>query len=67
MGGGGLTDLSVRYEVMLLLKIFKTEFPSLLIRFIMTTDGKYKNLRLVKWIFCDVHLKMFCCACNCLS
>ena len=41
-GGGGGAD---RYEVMLPLKIFKTKFPSLLIRFIMTIDGKYKTSR----------------------
>ena len=41
-GGGDLTDLSSGYEVMLPLKIFKTKFPSLLIR-IITIDGKYKT------------------------
>ena len=42
-GGGGLTDLSSGYEVMLPLKISKTKFPSLLITFIMTFDGKHKT------------------------
>ena len=41
-GGRWLTDLSNGYEVMLLLNIFKSEFPSLL-SFIMTIDGKYNT------------------------
>ena len=40
-GGGGLTYLLSGYAVVLPLKTFKTKFPSLLIRFIMTIDGKY--------------------------
>ena len=40
---GGLTDISSEHEVMHHLKIFKTNFPSLLIRFIMTIDNKYKT------------------------
>ena len=32
-----------RYEVRFHLKIFKTKFPSLLIRIIETFDGKYKS------------------------
>ena len=46
-GWEGLTDISSGYEVMLPLKLSKTKFPSLLIRFIMTIDGKYKK-RLVE-------------------
>ena len=44
-GGGGeaLTDLSSGYEDTFPLKSFKTEFPSLLIKFTMTTGGKYKS------------------------
>ena len=42
-GGGGLTDISSGYDGMLPLKSFKAKFHSLLIRFIMTTGGKYKN------------------------
>ena len=41
-GGGGLTDQSSGYKVMLPLKTFKTKFHSLLVRFIMRSDGKYK-------------------------
>ena len=37
-GEGGLTDLSSGYKVILPLNIFKTNFPSLLIRSIMTID-----------------------------
>ena len=55
-GGGGITDISSGYEVMFPLKIFKTIFPSLLIRFFWTIDGKYK---INKWIFHEVYLKMF--------
>ena len=32
-GGGGVTNISSGYEVMLSLNIFKANFPSLLIRF----------------------------------
>ena len=44
-GGGekGKADISGEYEVMLTLKMFKTKFPSLLIRFMMTIIGKYKT------------------------
>ena len=38
---GELTTLSNGYEVTLPLKISKSKFHSLLIRFIMTTDCKY--------------------------
>ena len=40
-GGGRHTFQVDRYYIMLPLNIFKTKFPSLLIRFIMTFDGKY--------------------------
>ena len=43
MNIGELTDLSSGYEIILPLNIFKTKLPSLLIKFIMTIDGKYKN------------------------
>ena len=36
-------DRSSRYEDILILNIFITKFPSLLIRFIITIDGKYKT------------------------
>ena len=39
-GGVGGTDLSSRCEVLLSLK---AKFPPLLIRFIMTIDGKFKT------------------------
>ena len=40
---GGLIALSSGYRVMLPVNIFKTKFPSLLIRFIITADGKYNT------------------------
>ena len=42
-GGPGLTDLSNGYAAILHVKHFKTKFILLLIRFIMTIDGKYKT------------------------
>ena len=38
---GGLTALSSGFDVMFPQKFFKTKFPSLLTRFIMTIDGKH--------------------------
>ena len=38
-----MTDLSSGYELILAVNIFKTKLPSLLIRYIMTDDGKYKT------------------------
>ena len=40
--GGGLTDLSTGYEILLPPEKFQNEISSLLIRFIMITNGKYK-------------------------
>ena len=51
-GGEGLIDMSSGYKVMFPLKILKTKFPSLLIRFIMTMI----NTRLASWIFRYVYL-----------
>ena len=42
-GGGGITDISSGYAVMFPLNIFKTIFPSLLIRFFLPIDVKYKT------------------------
>ena len=42
-GWGWLTDLSSGYDIMLPLNLLKTIFLSLLIRFIMIIDGKYKT------------------------
>ena len=52
-----MEDISTGYEVMLLVNIFKTKFPSLLIRLIMTTDSKYKTS--YEDFFCNVYLKIF--------
>ena len=38
-GGDGPTNISSAYKVMLPMNIFKTKFPSLGVRFIMTTDS----------------------------
>ena len=43
VGMCGVTEFSSGYKVILPQKSFITKFPSLLIRFIMTTDGKYKT------------------------
>ena len=39
-GGGGGGQI---FKIMLPLKIIETKFSSLLVRFIMTTKGKYKT------------------------
>ena len=39
-------------------KYFITKFSCLLIRFIMTTDGKHEISLVLKWIFHDVYLIM---------
>ena len=42
-GGRGLTEHSRGYEIMLPLNIFNFFYFSLLVRFIMTVDDKYKT------------------------
>ena len=42
-GGRGRTNISSGYDVMFHLNIFKAKIPSLLIRFIMTFDGKIQD------------------------
>ena len=42
--GEGMTNLCFKWiSFMIPLKIFKNKYPSLLIRFIMTTGGKHKT------------------------
>ena len=44
IGGGGAADIYFKWiRGQAPIKMYKTKFPSLLIRFIKTTDGKYKT------------------------